>query len=297
MQIWNAELLYKTNLILGEGACWHAGWNMFLYVDIEGKKVGCINQLNKEIKEIPVGKRVGAAVPSTNGKLIVALQGSIEELDFETGSLKKLVSIEHDKPDNRCNDGKCDAAGRLWIGTMHVDAKVNEGALYVFDGDIKMKLDNRSVSNGICWSADNRTLYYIDSFDYNIKAYDFDLESGNISNERVIVKIDGPGETPDGMCIDQDGMLWVAIWGGGCVNRYNPQTGKLIGKVNVDAPHVTNCAFGGGHMNQLFITTARAGLSDEQLLQYPLSGSLFYCTTGISGVPPNEFRHQFSLPA
>lgn len=106
MQVWNAEVLYKTDLILGEGAYWHEGWKKFLYVDIEGRKVGCIDPVTKEIKEKYVGKRVGTVVPATNGKLILALQGSIEELDFETGELKELVRIEQDKPDNRSNDGK-----------------------------------------------------------------------------------------------------------------------------------------------------------------------------------------------
>ncbi len=297
MQVWNAEVLYKTDLILGEGAYWHEGWKKFLYVDIEGRKVGCINPITKEIKEKYVGKRVGTVVPATNGKLIVALQGSIEELDFETGELRELVRIEQDKPSNRSNDGKCDAAGRLWIGTMHVDAKLHEGALYRFDGELKKILDNISISNGICWSADNRTMYYIDSSDYNIKAYDFNLASGDISNERVIVHIKEPDHTPDGMCIDKDGMLWVAIWGGSCVNRYDPGTGNLIGCVNVDAPNVSNCAFGGNDMNLLFITTARADLSDGQLQQYPLSGSLFYANIDVSGAGTNWFSHQFIVPA
>ncbi len=289
MKTWNAELLYKADLILGEGAHWHSGWKMFLYVDIEGKKVGRINPLTKEIEEQDVYKRVGTIVPATNGKLIVALQGSIEELDFETGKLRDLVFIECDKLNNRCNDGKCDAAGRLWIGTMHVDAKLHRGALYKFDGEIRKMADNISVSNGICWSTDDRTMYHIDSFEHNIKAYDFDLDSGDISNERVIVEINEPGQMPDGMCIDSDGMLWVAIWGGCCVNRYDPGTGDLVGRVNVDAPNVTSCAFGGDDMNQLFITTARIGLNEDQLQQYPLSGSLFYVNTNIKGVEMNNF--------
>jgi sugar lactone lactonase YvrE len=111
MQIWKAELLYKTDLILGEGAFWHTDWKKFLYIHIEGKKVGCIDPLTKIIEEKNVRKRVGMVVPSGNGKLIVALQASIEEFDFVTGERKGLIKIENDKPDNRCNDGKCDAAG------------------------------------------------------------------------------------------------------------------------------------------------------------------------------------------
>lgn len=289
MQTWKAELLYKTELILGEGSHWHAEWKKFLYVDIEGRKVGCIDPVIKIAEERNVDKKIGTVVPAANGNLIVALQGSIEELNFETGERKKLADLEIDKIGNRCNDGKCDAAGRLWFGTMHVEARLNEGALYCYDGSLQKKLDGISVSNGICWSKDNSIMYYIDSYDYDIKAYDFELRTGNISNERIAVKISEHNYTPDGMCIDEQGMLWVAMWGGGCVHRYDPFDGTLIGKVTVDAPNVTSCAFGGENMRQLFITTARAGLSEEDLQQYPLSGSLFIIDTGIKGAVMNSF--------
>jgi sugar lactone lactonase YvrE len=289
MKTWNAEILYKTNLILGEGAHWHPGWQRFLYVDIEGRKVGCIDPVTKEIKEQNAGKRVGTVVPAANGNLIVALQGSIEDLNFETGELRKLVSVEPDKPGNRSNDGKCDAAGRLWVGTMHVDAKLHEGALYRFDGKLEKMVDNTSISNGICWSADHRQMYYIDSFDYHIKAFDFDVVSGTISNGRIIIEIEEPGWIPDGMCIDEAGMLWVAIWGGGCVNRYDPDTRSLIGQVQLPVPNVTSCAFGGNDMKTLMITTARADLDAGQLQQFPLSGSLFYINTDVRGTAVNSF--------
>ena len=136
MQTWKAELLYKTELILGEGPHWHAEWKTFLYVDIEGRKVGCIDAVTKITEERNVDKRNGTFVLATNGNLIVALQGLIEELNFETGERKKLADLEIDKPGNRCNDGKCDAAGRLWIGTMHVEARFNECTLYCYDGSL-----------------------------------------------------------------------------------------------------------------------------------------------------------------
>jgi sugar lactone lactonase YvrE len=291
MQTWKAELLYKADLILGEGTHWHAQWRKFLYIDIEGKKLGRIDPVTKVAEERNVGKRIGAVVPFADDKLIIALQGSIEEFDFETGGRKELIKIESDKPDNRCNEGKCDAAGRLWIGTMHVNAKAQEGTLYCYNGSLQKKIEKRSVSNGICWSKDNRTMYYVDSFDYNIKAYDFDLASGNISNERVAVNMQ-PGELPDGMCIDEEDKLWVAVWGSGCVHRYDAGNGRLISKVLIDAPHVTACAFGGNDGKQLFITTAKAGLNQQQLQQYPLSGSLFCANVGIKGLLMNLFNFQ-----
>ena len=288
MQYWNATLLYQAGLLLGEGPHWHPGWKKFLYVDIEGEKLGCIDPDTKEVKERNVAKKIGAVVPAHNHKLIVALQGSIEEFDFATGEKIALIKIENDKPHNRCNEGKCDAAGRLWIGTMHIEAKGTAGTLYCFDGRLTKKLSGIKVSNGICWSSDNNTMYYIDSFDYNIKAYDFNLMSGDISNERVVVKIEEPGFIPDGMTIDEEDMLWVAIWGSGYVNRYDPHNGHLIGKVMVDAANVTSCAFGGEQMEKLLITTASIGLDEKQLRG---GGSLFIAETGIKGRPVHLFNN------
>ncbi|SDE09877.1 SMP-30/gluconolactonase/LRE family protein [Niabella drilacis] len=289
---WNAGLLYEAGLQLGEGACWDARRRRFLYVDIKGKKLGRLNPLTRQVEERLLDKMASAIIPvGDTGKYIVALQGSVSQLDFETGDLQTLVEIEKERSANRCNDGKCDAAGRLWFGTMHGDARAAEGALYRFDGSsLRKMMDKRSVSNGLGWSPDNRTMYYIDSFDYNIRAYDFDVGSGVIANERVIVDIEAPEQVPDGMCVDAEGMLWVAIWGAGAVHRYDPVTGALTGKVIVPAPHVTNCAFGGKDMQQLFITTARDGLTGAQLEQYPLSGSLFIADTGIRGLEGFEFK-------
>lgn len=293
IETWKALPLSKTDLLLGEGAHWHSAWKKFLYVDIEGRKVGCVDPITKITEEKNIGERVGTVVPADNGNLVLALESSIASLNFETGELKELIKIEVEKPNNRSNDGKCDALGRLWIGTMHEEAKGAEGALYCFDGkSLTEKIPNRKVSNGICWSKDNKTMYYIDSFDYNIKSYDFDLINGTISNESVAVEVTEPDFTPDGMTIDEEGMLWVAMWGGGCVNRYNSFTGELVGKVEIDAPHVSSCAFGGNNMQQLFITTARAGLDEEQLQQYPDSGSLFIVDVGIRGMEMNQFRFQ-----
>lgn len=291
MQNWQSTLLHKANFTLGEGAFWHPRWKQFLYVDIEGKKIGSIDPLTKKLKEYSTKKMVGALLPADGEQLIMAAQGAIEMIEFTTGHTRELIKIETDKPDNRCNDGKCDVKGRLWIGTMHKNANANEGALYKYDGaGLTKMIDKTTVSNGLCWSPDNSVLYYIDSFDYNIKAFDFDAANGTITNERIAVNIEGENLVPDGMCADAEGMLWVAIWGGGAVHRYNPQNGQLLGKVFVDAPHVTNCAFGGNNMQQLFITTATSGLSDAQREQFPLSGSLFIADTGISGLAAYPFK-------
>jgi sugar lactone lactonase YvrE len=289
MQTWDAALFYKTELILGEGPHWHPGWEKFLYVDIEGKKVGCIDPLTRITQERTFEKKPGTVVPAMNDKLVIAFKDAIAELDFKTGAVSEIIKIEADKADNRCNDGRCDSAGRLWVGTMNMQGKLHQGALYCFDGSLQKKLDNISISNGICWSKDNCTMYYIDSYDYNIKAYDFDLNKGDITNERILVSNLEKGFIPDGMTIDEGGMLWVAMWGGSCVHRYNPTNGSLIGKVQLPVPNITSCAFGGKNMKTLLITTARADLDDEELLQFPLSGSLFYINTDVKGAEINSF--------
>jgi sugar lactone lactonase YvrE len=289
MQTWEAALFYKAELILGEGPHWYPEWEKFFYVDIEGKKVGCIDPITKITEERTFEKRIGMVVPAINGKLVVAFEDAIAELDFKTGSVKEIIKIEADKSGNRCNDGKCDNAGRLWIGTMSMEGKLHQGALYCFDGSLQDKIKGVSISNGICWSKDNTIMYYIDSYDYNIKAYDFDLNKGDITNERILVNGLEKGFIPDGMAIDEEGMLWVAMWGGSCVHRYSPANGSLVGKVQLPVPNVTSCAFGGKDMKTLLITTARADLDDEQLRQFPLSGSLFYINTDVKGVEMNGF--------
>ncbi len=289
MKLWKAELFCEMDLILGEGARWHHQWQKLLYIDIKGKSVGAIDPITKHMKLVYLEKMPGMLTPIKDDELLLALQGEISILNFKTGKVKTLQVLGEDA-NNRCNDGACDASGRLWVGTMNVNAQLNAGNLYCYDGNLSIKIPKTSVSNGICWSLDHRIMYYIDSFDYNIKAFEFELTTAVIRNEREIILIKEENCVADGMCIDEEGMLWVAMWGGGCVNRYNPVTGKCIDKVEVDAPHVTSCAFGGENLQTLFITTAKDGLSEDEMNTYPLSGSLFSVDVGVKGVPVNFFK-------
>ncbi|WP_316816586.1 SMP-30/gluconolactonase/LRE family protein [Pedobacter nyackensis] len=291
MQTWKSDVLYKAGFKLGEGLCWNPEEQNYLFVDIKGKLMGTVDSVTVEVKIRQLDKMIGKAVPVQNGNLLLAMEDGLEEMDPQTGSKKILVAVEPEKPDNRCNDGACDARGRFWFGTMNKNAKAKEGALYCFDGTLRKMIEGTSVSNGICWSTDHTKMYYIDSFDRNIKGFDFDLDSGQITNEEVIVELNHPMELPDGMCIDEEGMLWVAIWGGACVNRYNPHDGKLIGKVSVAALNVTSCAFGGKDGRELLISTAADGLTAEELEKFPDSGSLFIVQPGIGGFSGNTFKN------
>lgn len=290
IQIWKTDVFYSARLKLGEGLCWHPEKKNYLFVDIKGKLMGTIDPVTAEVKTMKLDKMVGKVVPSANGKLLLASEGCLEEFDPETGNRSGLVDLELEKPDNRCNDGACDARGRFWFGTMNKEAIPKEGALYCFDGTLKKVITGTSISNGICWSANQDKMYYIDSFDRNIKVFDFDLDKGEISNQQVVIKLTEPDELADGMCMDEEGMLWVAIWGGACVNRYNPANGKLIGKVLVAAQYVTSCAFGGVDGKQLLISTAADGLTTDELEKFPDSGSLFIARPGVAGLPSNSFK-------
>jgi sugar lactone lactonase YvrE len=290
MKTIQAALFSRQQRLLGEGPLWHKGWQCFLYIDIEGMLIGRIDPLSGLDEQRHLPAKPGAVMVASDDYLVLALQGSIALYDFAHGTVRTLTSLEADKPANRCNDAKCDPSGRIWVGTMHTEALPGKGALYVYDGTCRKVLDGRTVSNGLGWSPDGRVMYYIDSYDYAVLAYDFDPFTCNLTNGRVVVNIIEPGQVPDGLTVDEEGMLWVAIWGGGRVNQYDPASGELLASVLVDAPHVTSCAFGGANMDLLLITTARAGLSEEQLNAYPLSGSLFVAKTGSKGRPPTCFN-------
>jgi sugar lactone lactonase YvrE len=175
---------------------------------------------------------------------------------------------------------------------MHKNLKPGYGNLFKVDNDLEVSLQikNTSISNGMAWSPDTTKFYYIDTVVYEVWEYDFDLSDSTISNRKTLFKIPESYGGPDGMTIDREGMLWIAHWGGGCVRRWNPKTGKVLQKIVVNAPHVTSCCFGGKDFKTLYITTARSGLLEEGLKLFPASGGLFSCKTDVGGFQVNRFK-------
>ncbi len=288
-----ATLLPDIKATLGEGAIWHPGQEKLYWVDIEQHHLNIYDPATEKNRVINVGQPIGTVVPVENeNKVLVALKDGIYMLDPESESLQLIVSPEKDKINNRFNDGKCDPEGRFWAGTMGLDGESGAGALYRIDpdGSARKMLDHVSISNGIAWSSDHQTMYYTDTPTRRIVAFDFDPETGNISNRRTVITVPEPMGYPDGMTIDKEDKLWVAHWGGHCVARWDPATGKLLQKIDVPAPHVTSCAFGGKKLDLLYITTARSGLSKGQLEDYPMSGGLFVVRPGVKGVPAFLFK-------
>jgi sugar lactone lactonase YvrE len=221
--------------------------------------------------------------------LILALDRKIARYDFETEKLTWLIEVEDDQPLNRFNDGACDADGRLWIGTMSTKFTPGSGSLYKITSELSPEkmLGKISISNGMAWTSDNETFYYIDSPTQEIRAYHFDLETGEINRNRTVIRVPKELGTPDGMSIDQEGKLWVAHYGGFGVYCWDPDNGKLLKKITLPAPNVTSCVFGGENLDHLLITTARENLTEVQLKEYPESGDVFLVKTNTQGFLPN----------
>ncbi len=291
-----AEVLYPSANIIGEGPVWHAARNSFFWIDIEGKKLHEMQWADQLVRVWDMPQRIGMAVVADDGNLIVALQDGLAKFDFKTEALEWLMDVEKDIANNRANDGKCDSKGRLWLGTMDVQATQSRGALYCVDGKSTTKqLDSLTIPNGLAWSEDDTCLYFIDSPQRRIDAYLFDAAAGTIVFERTVIIVPEPMGMPDGMCIDEEGMLWVAHWGGYCVARWNPETGELLSRIELPVSQVSSCVFGGKNLDQLFITTASIGLSGNELKKHPASGHVFIAEPAVRGLAANRYKQASAM--
>lgn len=281
-----AVLEYKIKARLGEGAFWNHKTQELYWVDIEDQLLHIYNPQTKKNRSLPTPSKIGTVVPKNTNETIVALQDGIYTMNLKSGDVILLSDIESELTENRFNDGKCDPSGRLWVGSMALKMQSYRASLYMVDttGNAQIKIDRVTNSNGITWSSDQKTMYYIDTPTGMIRAFDFDNEIGAISNERVAVKVPNSMGFPDGMAIDSEDMLWVGMWNGNAVIRCNPKTGKIISKIEVPAHNVTTCAFGGKNLDTLYITTASIDMTKKEKAACPLAGSLFKADPGVKGV-------------
>ncbi len=287
MMTMKAELFCKINCTLGEGPVWdsvnrHLGW-----VDIIEKKIHrCeASSTAKILPAIELPEMVGAFAFRSQGGMIAVLERRFVVIDATTHQVTTLAEVDTEVSTNRFNDGKCDPAGRFWAGTMAKSGAGKTGSLYSIDKNLQVvrHLDQVGISNGLCWNHKSDIMYYIDTALSSVQAFDYDMDTGKIKNPRTLFTIDTKEGYPDGMTIDQEGMLWIAHWEGWQVSRWNPQTGKKIASISVPAGYVTSCTFGGQKMNQLFITTANFGLDAEKLSKQPDAGSVFVVDCDVPG--------------
>jgi len=293
MQTYEAQCVLDIQATLGEGPSWDAQNGKLLWVDIENSLVNRFDPASGNNESWTVEKEASFAIASTQGDIIVGTREGVVRLDPQSGEIIKVVNPDTNSETARFNDGKCDPRGRLFAGTISDTRTPGDANCYRFDQAFNYETVVTGVvnSNGLCWSPDHKVFYYIDTATRKIDAFDYDIETGSITNRRTVVDIPetmGIGK-PDGMTIDNDGMLWTGMWGGASVCRWNLQTGELIGKVEIPCPNVTSCCFGGENLDELYITTPRKGLNDEQLKQFPKAGGIFLCRPGVSGAATFPF--------
>jgi sugar lactone lactonase YvrE len=264
-------------------------------VDIRGKRIHAWKDGHDE--SILLDETIGCIAPRRDGGLVAALRASIVTIDW--GVLRngipqssnpagyhpapQLLARVPDPATNRFNDGKCDPAGRFLAGTMDDAEQVTSGNFYSFEtGKPPRRLFNGiRIANGLAWSPDHKTFYYIDTATRQVRAYEYDVDSGNISNPRIAVEVPESMGWPDGMTSDMEGKLWIALWGGAKVARWNPLNGQLEAEVAVPALQTSSCVF--------YVTSARVGMDESALAKYPLSGGLFQIQTQIQGMPTFTF--------
>ena len=280
-----ATLIYDAKATLGEGPVWEQTKEFLFWVDIEGCRLHAHKPLSNKNESWDFNEMIGAAVPMENGKILLAMESGLSTFDFTSQNTTSLGVLTNTDTEMRMNDGKVGPNGNFWIGSMHKGFKPRAGNLYRVSKNLETKIQvpETTISNGMAWSLDHTRFYYIDSPEHRVFVFDYDIKTGHIEHRRVLFTIPESMGTPDGMCIDNEGMLWIAHWGGSCVRRWNPDTGKVIEKIAVDAPLVTSCCFGGKNLNTLYITTASSGMTKKELEDSPLSGGLFSHETKVSG--------------
>lgn len=286
--------VYRADAQLGEGALWSTRHQALWWVDILGRRLhlsrpdgslrGCWD-FDEEVSAV--------AEQATGTGLLLAMRRGFARFDpFDGDGMPHYLHCPASEgPGNRFNDGRCDAQGRFWAGSMDFDAQLPTGALYRFDpdGQCTLQAEGYAVCNGPAWSLDGRTMYFNDTAAGRTLAYACD-PSGGLGACRLWRQWDAATDgLPDGMTLDALGRLWIAHWGGGCVTCHDAESGAELQRIDVPATQVTSCAFGGPGLRTLYITTAAVGLDDRARAAQPLAGSLFAVDLDVPGLPAHRY--------
>jgi sugar lactone lactonase YvrE len=290
----SVDVLDSTRCELGEGPAWDARTGEVLWVDIMGRSLHRFHLGRGTLRTIGTPSPIGAVVPRRNagsgwlaaledGPAYIADNGTVEPL----GTFAEADGGAEPSRPTRANDAKCDPRGRFWVGTMAYDFSAGAGALYRLDPSERVArrvLSDVTISNGLGWSADGRTMYFIDTPTQRVDALDYHPDEGTIANRRTLVEVPEAAGSPDGMTVDADGCLWVALWRGSAVHRYTP-AGRLDRVVELPCAQVTSCTFAGPALDRLVVTTAWIGLQEPE----PLAGATFVADVGVAGTATVAF--------
>lgn len=286
-----AELLLEIACELAEGPMWHPEEKVLYWLDILQKQLHVFDPKTNEHSFRQFNKMPGAVVPTNiSNKLAVSFEDGVAIYDTVENSSNYIVRYHESKPDMRANDGKCDPWGNFWVGTMSKTCEENAGALYCLkpDGSFEKKIENCTISNGLAWDVEKSKMYFIDSIKDGINSYDYEPNSCTRSNETTVI-YKPEYRYFDGMTIDTEGMLWVAHCMDSCIRRWNPETSEELLKIDLPCPKVTSLTFGGDNYSTLYITTAQEHMNADEILKFPLSGSIFKVETDFKGMKSNNF--------
>ncbi len=282
------DLVLDARAELAEGPVWDQSGGQLVWVDLLAGAVHRFDPASGDDRALDVGQPVGAVALRRSGGYVAAVRDGIALLG-ESGEPVIVAPVETDVAFSRFNDGKCDPAGRFWAGTSRMEGPPG-GTLYRIDPDhsVTPVVTGLLLSNGLGWSLDGTAMYLIDSLAGSLDVFDFVPETGIPAGRRSLVRFDPSEGLPDGMTVDGDGFLWVALYGGGAVRRYSP-AGKLDLVIELPVSQVTSCTFGGTDLRELYITTAAQHLSRRRRLAEPSAGGIFRCRPGAVGLPADTF--------
>ncbi len=275
---------------LGEGPFWEEETGRVLYVDILGKVVLAYETKTGRTEQWRTPEMVSAVLPAASGGYVLTFEHSVAHYDERMRPLGSICELG-DNSANRINDAKCDTRGRLWLGSMNKDIHFASGSLYRLDADHRLTRvrDEIVVSNGLAWSPDNSVMYYTDTQTYRLDAFDYDVATGGLANRRIVISLPYDNGFSDGMAVDQEGFIWLALWRGAKVVRIDPSRGRIVDEIPIPAYLVTSVCFAGPDLSELYITSATCELTDEQRRKYPLSGRLFKVKTATRGLAAGGF--------
>jgi sugar lactone lactonase YvrE/DNA-binding IclR family transcriptional regulator len=284
------EVAVRAEALLGEGPLWSARDGRLLWADILAPAIHVSDPATGEDRLVVTDEMVAALAPRASGGFVAAARSGLRA--FDGVSLGPVLAAPiAEGAALRLNDGRCDARGRFWVGSLALDSTPDAGALHRLDETgARVMQPGLHVPNGLGFSPDNARLYLADSARRRVDVFDFDLASGTIANRRAFVALADTSDVPDGLTVDAEGGVWIALWDGWRVVRYTPD-GRLDREIHLPVPRPTSCCFGGADLGTLYVTSARVRLSATQLAEAPLSGSVFALDPGGSrGLPEHPYR-------